>query len=129
MHEFNITGETGLTYCHSTSLFTLKGFEGSILPKYLIFTCKVGIKSLLWMAKFIGGKKVSKVLGNDDAKQVLAIPLSRHHIMDRLVWNHTRSGCYLTCSRYKSAREMKRKGVWAEDLMSIGVACGAQGSA
>ncbi|GAA0141552.1 hypothetical protein LIER_02672 [Lithospermum erythrorhizon] len=68
-----------------------------------------------WVSQLIWGgqwdlEEVSRVLGEEDAKLILAIPLSRHGIMDRLVWNHTKSGCYLTCSGYKLACTMKNNG-------------------
>ncbi|GAA0167336.1 hypothetical protein LIER_22292 [Lithospermum erythrorhizon] len=39
-----------------------------------------------------------------------SIPLSRRLIQDKLIWHHTWSGVYLTCSGYKCARAMKRNG-------------------
>ncbi|GAA0148328.1 hypothetical protein LIER_07803 [Lithospermum erythrorhizon] len=53
---------------------------------------------------------VNSVMDNDDANLVLAIPLSRQQIRDRLVWNHTKSGNYLTSLGYLSVRNMKRIG-------------------
>ncbi|GAA0152537.1 hypothetical protein LIER_10992 [Lithospermum erythrorhizon] len=47
-------------------------------------------------------QEVTRIVGAVDASLVLAIPLSQNQIMDRLVWNHTKSGCYLTCSGYKT---------------------------
>ncbi|GAA0170366.1 hypothetical protein LIER_40941 [Lithospermum erythrorhizon] len=49
-------------------------------------------------------------MGDDDAQLVLSIPLSKQSIRDKLVWNHTKSGIYLTCSGYRSARDMKKNG-------------------
>ncbi|GAA0157875.1 hypothetical protein LIER_38538 [Lithospermum erythrorhizon] len=53
---------------------------------------------------------VKSVMDSDNANLVLAIPLSRQQIRDRLVWNHTKSGNYLTSSGYLSTRNMKRNG-------------------
>ncbi|GAA0152967.1 hypothetical protein LIER_37598 [Lithospermum erythrorhizon] len=50
------------------------------------------------------------MLGNDDAANVLSIPLSRSNIRDKVIWHHTRSEVYLTCSGYKCACDMKRNG-------------------
>ncbi|GAA0169382.1 hypothetical protein LIER_23885 [Lithospermum erythrorhizon] len=55
-------------------------------------------------------QEVIRVIGAPDAQLILSIPLSRHEIMDRLVWNHTKSGSYLTCSGYKRACDVKRNG-------------------
>ncbi|GAA0175469.1 hypothetical protein LIER_28636 [Lithospermum erythrorhizon] len=50
------------------------------------------------------------LFNEEDARKILAIPLSRSHIRDRVVWHHTNCGVYLTSSGYKSARELKRNG-------------------
>ncbi|GAA0148596.1 hypothetical protein LIER_07991 [Lithospermum erythrorhizon] len=46
----------------------------------------------------------------EDAKLVLAVPLSKHNIRDRLVWNHTSCGVYTTASGYLAARSMRING-------------------
>ncbi|GAA0164138.1 hypothetical protein LIER_19845 [Lithospermum erythrorhizon] len=56
---------------------------------------------------------------------VLSIPLSRRLVCDKLVWHHTKSGAYLTCSGYNCARDMKRNGdfrsgVWGRRHWGLG---------
>ncbi|GAA0185225.1 hypothetical protein LIER_32513 [Lithospermum erythrorhizon] len=53
---------------------------------------------------------VEQLLGSEDAANVLAIPLSRRIVRDKLVWHHIRSRVYLICSGYKCACDMKRNG-------------------
>ncbi|GAA0162731.1 hypothetical protein LIER_18761 [Lithospermum erythrorhizon] len=60
------------------------------------------------------------IMSRDEARKVLAIPLSRQRIHDRVIWNHTKSGHYLTCSGYISAREMKLNGAQCQCLSCSG---------
>ncbi|GAA0185918.1 hypothetical protein LIER_33206 [Lithospermum erythrorhizon] len=46
----------------------------------------------------------------EDTQRILAMPLSRYHIRDKIVWHHTNNGVYLTSLGYKSARALKRNG-------------------
>ncbi|GAA0160329.1 hypothetical protein LIER_16910 [Lithospermum erythrorhizon] len=55
-------------------------------------------------------EEVESCLQGDDIQRVLAIPLSRRGIRDKLIWSHTRCGKYCTCSGYKCARNMKKRG-------------------
>ncbi|GAA0187509.1 hypothetical protein LIER_34797 [Lithospermum erythrorhizon] len=70
---------------------------------------------LRWVSQLMQGGECNKeametVVEGEDVHRVLAIPLSRRGVEDRLIWSHTRCGNYLTCSGYKCARKMKRDG-------------------
>ncbi|GAA0183140.1 hypothetical protein LIER_30608 [Lithospermum erythrorhizon] len=67
------------------------------------------VSQLIRSAEWDKGR-VEEVVEGEDVKNVLFIPLSRRGIKDRLIWNHTRCGNYLTCSEYKCAQTMKRNG-------------------
>ncbi|GAA0158442.1 hypothetical protein LIER_15464 [Lithospermum erythrorhizon] len=41
---------------------------------------------------------IGELFEEEDAKRILAIPLSRHHYPSKLVWDHTNSGIYLISS-------------------------------
>ncbi|GAA0183763.1 hypothetical protein LIER_31117 [Lithospermum erythrorhizon] len=53
---------------------------------------------------------IKELFAEDDVKQILAIPSSKFHVRDKLVWHHIKSGIYITSSGYKSARELKKNG-------------------
>ncbi|GAA0156809.1 hypothetical protein LIER_38347 [Lithospermum erythrorhizon] len=53
---------------------------------------------------------VEALMGEADAKLIRAIAISKRQYHDRLVWHHTKSGNYLTSSRYLSARDMNKNG-------------------
>ncbi|GAA0143649.1 hypothetical protein LIER_35779 [Lithospermum erythrorhizon] len=53
---------------------------------------------------------VANLFVDDNAKWILAIPISKFHLRDKLIWHHTRGGDYLTSSGYKCARELKKVG-------------------
>ncbi|GAA0141177.1 hypothetical protein LIER_02381 [Lithospermum erythrorhizon] len=68
-----------------------------------------------WVSQLIrDGEWVrEEVEGNvrgDYVSRILAMPISRRGLPDKLVWTHTRCGNYLTCSDYKCAQSMKRNG-------------------
>ncbi|GAA0176209.1 hypothetical protein LIER_42041 [Lithospermum erythrorhizon] len=46
---------------------------------------------------------INRLMDSDDAKLLLSIPFSWQNIRDRLVWNHKKTGIYLTSSGYLSA--------------------------
>ncbi|GAA0156366.1 hypothetical protein LIER_38260 [Lithospermum erythrorhizon] len=55
-----------------------------------------------------------RLLEEEDVARVLPIPLSKHRIRDRIVWNHIKSGVYLTSSGYLTTREMRFNGsLWS----------------
>ncbi|GAA0141775.1 hypothetical protein LIER_02840 [Lithospermum erythrorhizon] len=50
------------------------------------------------------------MLDAEDTKKILAIPLSRYDIHNKLVWHHTKCGIYLTSSGYNNAKDLKKIG-------------------
>ncbi|GAA0159110.1 hypothetical protein LIER_38793 [Lithospermum erythrorhizon] len=68
-----------------------------------------------WVSQLIHGNEWDKAavrrhLEGEDMETVLVIPLSKHRIRDRIVWNHTKSGVYITSSGYLMTREMRLNG-------------------
>ncbi|GAA0159428.1 hypothetical protein LIER_44131 [Lithospermum erythrorhizon] len=68
-----------------------------------------------WVSQFIkeepwDRRVIEQVMDLEDANKIMAIPLSKHHIRDRLIWNHTKSMTYLTCSGYWTTLDLKRNG-------------------
>ncbi|GAA0151152.1 hypothetical protein LIER_09934 [Lithospermum erythrorhizon] len=51
---------------------------------------------------------VRRLFDEEDTSRILAIPLSKFHVRDKMVWNHTKCGTYLTSSGYRSARDYKK---------------------
>ncbi|GAA0141870.1 hypothetical protein LIER_02915 [Lithospermum erythrorhizon] len=68
-----------------------------------------------WVSQLINNKEwnktlVEELLSEEDMIRALAIRLDQVGIRDRLVWNHTKSGLYITSSGYLTAMEMRRNG-------------------
>ncbi|GAA0155015.1 hypothetical protein LIER_12842 [Lithospermum erythrorhizon] len=92
----------GRYFRRSSFLHAKLGANPSYGWRNLLKGRKVLAKGVRW--------RVEHLLGSDDATSVLSIPLSRRNGMDKLIWNYTRSGVYLTCLGYKCARDMIRNG-------------------
>ncbi|GAA0175267.1 hypothetical protein LIER_28477 [Lithospermum erythrorhizon] len=68
-----------------------------------------------WVSQLITGGawdsgEVSRLMEGEEMNRVLSIPLSKHNIRDRVIWNHSRSGEYYTSSWYLTARDMRKNG-------------------
>ncbi|GAA0167533.1 hypothetical protein LIER_22446 [Lithospermum erythrorhizon] len=74
------------------------------------------VDELKWVSQLIRGGRwdESKVMGitsDEDAKAILAIPLSRVPTRDKIIWHYTKCRNYITSSGYWCAKEMKKNGV------------------
>ncbi|GAA0151018.1 hypothetical protein LIER_09828 [Lithospermum erythrorhizon] len=80
--------------------FFLRGDQGD-RPRW--------VSQLIRRGEWIEGA-VGKLMEGDDLAKVLVLPLSHRGMEDKLIWNHTHCGHYLTSSGYKCAHEMKKNG-------------------
>ncbi|GAA0184226.1 hypothetical protein LIER_31514 [Lithospermum erythrorhizon] len=89
---------------------SIRGWKGKLLSQAgrgieESATVSLLIQNGVWLEN-----KVKCLFTAEDAVKILTIPLSKHHIRDKLVWSYSNCGIYLTISGYKSARTLKGNG-------------------
>ncbi|GAA0156001.1 hypothetical protein LIER_13599 [Lithospermum erythrorhizon] len=55
-------------------------------------------------------EELDKCIEGEDRGLILSIPLSLRGGRDKLIWKHSHSGRYITCSGYNGARDIRKSG-------------------